>query len=96
MLPVRAAEGKIKESRGGPLDEAGVRAIVSPKEEGKEREMGGVRYGDEARESGADRMLEKEQRTVHKDGEHCTMPRPRKNGMLPIPTQTAFVGHAAK
>ena len=27
--------GKIKESRGGPLDEAGVRAVVSPKK--KER-----------------------------------------------------------
>ena len=40
---MRAAEGEIKESRGGPLDEAGVRAVVSPKEEGKERE-GGVRY----------------------------------------------------
>ena len=38
---MRAAEGEIKESRGGPLDEAGVRAVVSPKEEGKEREMGG-------------------------------------------------------
>ena len=40
MLPARAAEGEIKESRGGPLDEAGVRAVVSPKEEGKEGEGG--------------------------------------------------------
>ena len=47
MLPARAAEGEIKESRGGPLDESGVRAVVSPKDEGKEREMGGVRYEDE-------------------------------------------------
>ena len=37
------AEGEIKERRGRPLDEVGVRAVVSPKEEGKERE-GGVRY----------------------------------------------------
>ena len=35
-----AAEGEIKESRGGPRDEAGVRAVVSPKEEGKEGEGG--------------------------------------------------------
>ena len=39
-------EGEIKEKRGGPLDEVGARAVVSPKEEGKEREMGGVRYGE--------------------------------------------------
>ena len=96
MLPARAAEGEIKESRGGPLDEAGVRAVVSPKEEGKEREMGGVRYGDEARESGADRMLEKEQRTVHKDGVHCTMPRSHENRTIMDPTSTAFAGHATK
>jgi len=57
---------------------------------------GGVRYGNEARESGADRMLEKEQRTVHKDGVHCTMPRSRENGTIMDPTSTAFVGHAAK
>ena len=38
-------EGEIKEKRGGPLNKAGVRAVVSPKEEGKERE-GGVRYGE--------------------------------------------------
>jgi len=47
VLPTRAAEGEIKESRGGPLDEAGVRAVVSPKEEGKERE-GGSGTRDEA------------------------------------------------
>ena len=42
-LPTRTVGGKIKERRGGPLDEAGVRAVVSPKEEGKEREGGLVR-----------------------------------------------------
>ena len=47
MLPARAAEGKIKESRGGPLDEAGVRVVVLPKEKGKERE-GGSGTTDEA------------------------------------------------
>ena len=31
------AEDKGEERRGGPLDEAGVRATVSPKEERKER-----------------------------------------------------------
>ena len=41
MLPVRAAEGEIKERKGGPLDKAGVQAVVSPKEERKEGEMGG-------------------------------------------------------
>ena len=42
-LPMRAAEGEVKERRGGPLDKAGVWAVVSPKEERKERE-GGVYY----------------------------------------------------
>jgi len=46
-LPARAVKGEIKERRGGPLEEKGVRAVVSPKEERKEREgeMRGVRYG---------------------------------------------------
>ena len=35
------------EGRGGPLDEAGVRAVMSPKEERKERE-GGSGTRDEA------------------------------------------------
>ena len=39
--------GEIKERRGGPLDEAGVWAVVSPKEEGKEREMGGSGTGND-------------------------------------------------
>ena len=39
--------GEIKERRGGPLDEAGVWAVVSPKEEGKEGE-GGSGTRDEA------------------------------------------------
>ena len=46
MLPARAAEGEIKESRGGPLNEAGVRATMFTKEE--KREGKGVQYGDEA------------------------------------------------
>ena len=47
-LPAQAAEGKIKERRRGPLEETGVRAVVSPKEERKEREgeMRGVWYGE--------------------------------------------------
>ena len=39
-LPVRAVEGEIKERRGGPLNEADVWAVVSPKEERREGEMG--------------------------------------------------------
>jgi len=43
-----SGRGKIKGRKGGgPLDEAGVRAVVSPKEEGKERE-GGSGTRDEA------------------------------------------------
>ena len=48
VLPARAAEGEIKESRGGPLDEAGVRAVASPKEERKEKGKGGSGMKDEA------------------------------------------------
>ena len=71
--------GEIKESRGGPLDKAGMQAVVSPKEERKERE--GVRYeGRGVRVESRPDAGEKEQRTMHKDGEHCTMPRPRENG----------------
>ena len=66
------------------------------KKKEKKGKWGGVRYGDEARESRADRMLEKEQRTVHKDGVHCTMPRSRENGTIMDPTSTAFAGHVAK
>ena len=39
----KRAEGEIKERREGSLDEGGVRAALSPKEERRE----GVRYGDE-------------------------------------------------
>ena len=82
MLPARAAEGEIKERKGGLLDKAGMRAVVSPKEEGKERE-GGVRYeGRGVRVESRPDAGEKEQRTMHKDGEHCTMPRPRENREL--------------
>jgi len=38
-----SGRGKIKEKRGGPLDGAGVRAIVSPKEEEKGNGGGPVR-----------------------------------------------------
>ena len=41
------AEDKGEERRGGPLDEADVRAAMSPKEERKERE-GGSDMRDEA------------------------------------------------
>ena len=52
MLPARAAEEEIKESRGGPLDKAGVWAVVSPKEERKERE-GEMRGGSGTGNDGA-------------------------------------------
>ena len=47
-LPARPVKGEIKERRGGPLEEKGVRAVVSPKEEGREGEgeMRGVRNGE--------------------------------------------------
>ena len=51
-LPARAVEGEIKERRGGLLDEAGVRAVVSPKEERKERE-GEMRGGSSTGNDGA-------------------------------------------
>jgi len=43
VLPAQASGGGIKERREGSLDEGGVRAALSPKEERRE----GVRYGDE-------------------------------------------------
>jgi len=49
--------GKIKESRGGPLDEAGVRAVVPTK--GKKWRGRGSGTKDEVWESRADRMLGK-------------------------------------
>ena len=52
---MRAAEGEIKESRGGPLDEAGVRATMFTKEERREG-MGGFGTRDKAWASRADRM----------------------------------------
>ena len=39
-LPARAVEGEIKERRGGPLNEADVWAVVSPKEERREGKGG--------------------------------------------------------
>ena len=88
--------GNKGDERGGPLDEAGVRAVVSPKEEGNERKRGGPVRGTRRESQEPTRCWEKEKRTVHKDGEHCTMPRPRENGVLQILTQAAFAGHAAK
>ena len=100
MLPARAVEGEIKESRegGGPLDEAGVRAIVSPKKKegrGKGKQGGPVR-GTRRENREPTGCWEKEKRTVHKDGECNTMLRPPENGKLKGQTQTAFAGHAAK
>ena len=51
-LPARAVKGEIKERRGGPLEEKGVRAVVSPKEERKERE-GEMRGGSGTGNDGA-------------------------------------------
>ena len=82
--------GEIKESRGGPLDEAGVRAVVSPKEERNERERGGPVRGMRRESREPIRCWEKEKRTVHKDGEHGTMPWPCENRVLKDPTQTTF------
>ena len=39
------AEDKGEERRGGPLDAAGVRAVVPPKEEERREGKGGVQYG---------------------------------------------------
>ena len=96
MLPVRAAEGEIKESRGGSARRGRCAGGRVTKRRRKRKGNGGVRYGDEARESGADQILEKEQHTVHKDGVHCTMSRSCENGTIMDPTSTAFTGHAAK
>ena len=88
--PAQATEGENKgEERGrGPLGEAGVRAVMFPKEERKERE-GGLWYeGRGMRVESRPDAREKEKRTVHKDGECSTMPRARANGVLTGPTQT--------
>ena len=93
---MRAAEGEIKESRGGPLDEAGVRATMFTKEEKREGKGRGPVRGTTVRGREPTGRQEKEKRTVHKDGECGTMLRPRENGKLKSSTQTAFVGHTAK
>ena len=79
---MRAIEGEIKERRGGPLDEAGVRAVVSPKEEGNETKRGGPVRGTRRESREPTRCWEKEKRIVHKDGEHGTKLRPRENRVL--------------
>ena len=76
-------EEEIKESRGGPLDEAGVRATMFTKEEKREGKGGPVRgTRRESREPTG--CWEKEKRTVHKDGECGMMLRPHENGELGI------------
>ena len=83
-------EGGIKERREGLLDEGGVRAAVSPKEERRE----GVRYGDEGEDQERTGGREKEKRTVHEDGECGTMSRTCEDRVLMGPTPMASVGHA--
>ena len=65
----KRAEGGIKERREGSLDEGGVRAAMSPKEERRE----GVWYGDEGEDQERTGGREKEERTAHKDGDCGTM-----------------------
>ena len=72
----KRAEGGIKERREGLLDEGGVRAVVSPKEERRE----GVWYGDEGEDQEQTGGQKKEKRTVHEDGECGTMSRHAKTG----------------
>ena len=73
-----------------------MRVIVSLKEERREGKGEGVRYGDEAWGREPIGCWEKEKCTVHEDGECDTMSRLCENRVLKVPTQTAFVGHAAK
>ena len=95
FLRERRRGNKGDERRTGPLDEAGVRRSCHQKKKERREKGGPVRETRrESREPTG--CWEKEKRIVHKDGEHCTMTRPRKNGMLQILTQTTFVGHAAK
>jgi len=83
-LPARAAEGEIKERKGG-----GVRSTrqacgrpCSQKKKGG-RGNGGVQYeGQGERVESRPDVGEKEKRTVHKDGECGMMLRPRENGEL--------------
>ena len=86
----KRAEGGIKERREGSLDEGGVRAALSPKEERRE----GVRYGDEGEDQERTRGREKEKRIVHEDGECGTMSRTCEDRVLMGLTPTAFAGHA--
>ena len=88
--PRKRAEGGIKERREGSLDEGGVRAAMSPKEERRE----GVQYGDEGEDQERTRGREKEKCTVHKDGECGMMSWPCEDKVLTGPTPTASGGHA--
>jgi len=86
--PRKRAEGGIKERREGSLDEGGVRAAMSPKEERRE----GVQYGDEGEDQEQTGGREKEERTAHKDGECGTMSRTCEDRVLMGPTPTASAG----
>ena len=88
-LPAQASGGwGIKERREGSLDEGGVRAAMSPKEERRE----GVQYGDEGEDQQQTEGREKEERTTHKDGECGTMSRTCEDRVLMGPTPTASGG----
>ena len=89
-LLAQASGGGIKERREGSLDEGGVRAAMSPKEERKER----VQYGDEGEDQERTGGREKEEHTAHKDGECGTVSWPCEDRVLMGPTPTASVGHA--
>ena len=69
------------------LDEGGMRAVVSSKEERRE---GGSSTGTRA----WDREPIGGKRTVHEDGECSTISWPRENMVLMGLTQTASAGHA--
>ena len=78
----KRAEGEIKERREGSLDEGGMQAAVSPKEERRK----GVQYGDEGKDQEPTGCQVKEKRIVHEDGECSTMSQPCKRGVLMGPT----------
>ena len=77
-----SSRGRIKRGEErGPLDEAGVQAAMSPKEERREGKRGIWDEGRVVRVERQPNAGEKEKCIVHKDGECGTMPRPRENGV---------------
>jgi len=88
----KRAEGEIKERREGSLDEGGMQAAVSPKEERRK----GVQYGDEGKDQEPTGCQVKEKRIVHEDGECGMMLWPCGARVLMGLTQTASTGHATK